>query len=47
MKGECGPGELHGKILNAIFTMFRTHECARDPSVPASGQEVGRYDLEA
>src|SRR6476620_11983441 len=38
MEGKHGPGNLHGKILNAIFTMFKLSTCALGSVRPAAGQ---------
>jgi hypothetical protein len=36
--GDGWPGKLHGKILNAAFTMFKTRKSARGSSRPGVGR---------
>jgi hypothetical protein len=40
MRDDNGPNKLHGKIPNAIFTMFKTRASASGSSRPGAGRGV-------
>ena len=44
MRGDNGPNKLHGKIPNAIFTIFRTSASASGSLRPVAGRGVENFN---